>query len=180
MSNDKRVNPGVPEGGQFAQKVRPDYTAVLGTPLIWPGDEFSTLLSGETVSFSHANGDFDANETVFESVDVYRSESDAEPPDTLWAEAYTTVDFNHLSGVDDEYLTSHAWEIDGWIRQNYADVGIDGFAPDTEWEDTVLTSDVDFGDDQFPATRKASSTQQDPGPVSPPSTSLPDRPSGPG
>lgn len=151
MSNDSRVTPGVPAGGQFAAQNRPEGETLTPDTVTSGPDEFADLLPGESFIFSHANGDFDASATVFESIEVYRSEDDAEPAERLWAEASVYADFHHLSN-DDAYLSSHANEIDSWLRENYSDLRIDGAPEDADWEDTVLVSDIDFSDEEFPKT----------------------------
>ena len=147
MGNDKRVNPGVPAGGQFAAQNRPE-GGDLNSPQI--GD-FSGIDPGEVYTYSHANGDFDGAETVFENIEVYRSEEDAEPGSTLWAEASVVTDFGHLKlGYD--ILDARAHDIDAWIRENYGDLRIGGSLENADWANVELSADIDFVDDEFPTT----------------------------
>jgi hypothetical protein len=150
VSNDNRVGRGVPTGGEFAAKSFPDAPAAL------PVSEFDDIGPETSRFYTHANGDFNAAKTGFESIEVYRSGNDVEPPRALWVEASVDLDFHHLVPASHsapgpkQWLDTRAAEIDAWIRANYDGMRIDGASWFTEdgqdWEYTILIADADLGD----------------------------------
>lgn len=117
MSNQNRVRPGVPSGGEFAAHIFSEPTAVtLADPAARP----VILAPGESDNFNElADGD------IIETIDVYRSHVDDGSGYTVTAGKTLNVrglfddqDLAADGGVD-AYLERHGAQIEDYLRTRY-------------------------------------------------------------
>lgn len=131
MSNQNRVRPGVPSGGEFAAHTFPEAT---GVTLVDPAARPVILAPGESEEFNNlADGD------VIETVDVYRSHVDDGGGYTVTASKTINVkdlfDEKELAaeGGVDAYLDRHGSQIENYLRTRY-DADLDP----QDWEEVRI------------------------------------------
>lgn len=117
MSNQNRVRPGVPSGGEFAAHT---FAEATGVTLVDPAARPITLAPGESENFNNlADGD------VIESVDVYRSHVDDGSGYIVTAgktlnvrDLFDEKDLAAEGGVD-AYLDRHGAQIEDFLCTRY-------------------------------------------------------------
>lgn len=118
MSNQNRVSPGVPSGGEFAAHTFPEAT---GVTLVEPAARPVLIAPGEDENFNElADGD------VIESIDVRRSHIDDGSGYTVTAgktlnlrDMMGASDLSASDGSLDTYLERHGAQIEDFIRDRY-------------------------------------------------------------
>jgi hypothetical protein len=102
--------------------------------------------SGDTILYSHADGDFDALDAGWEGFEVTRNDDG-----TFTALAYTDVDFHHLARLEPAAAT----DPEGWLNENRnaieraVTVTFPGLRLDDrygDWETQALTFDLTSDD----------------------------------
>lgn len=139
MSNQNRVRPGVPSGGEFAAHV---FAEPTGVTLVEPAARSVILAPGESENFNElADGD------VIESIDVYRSHVDDGSGYTVTAgktvnvrDLFDEKDLAAEGGVD-AYLDRHGLQIEDYLRGRY-DADLDS----ESWEEVRIECSTSLPD----------------------------------
>ncbi|WP_411373271.1 hypothetical protein ACLH0K_08825 [Arthrobacter sp. MPF02] len=131
MSNQNRVRPGVPSGGEFAAHV---FAEPTGVTLVDPASRPVVLAPGESEDFNNlADGD------VIETIDVYRSHVDDGSGYIVTAGKTVNVrglfDEKDLAadGGIDAFLDRHGAQIEDYLRSRY-DADLDS----EDWEEVRI------------------------------------------
>lgn len=128
MSNQNRVRPGVPSGGEFAAHI---FAEPTGVSLADPAARPVILAPGDSDNFNNlADGD------IIETIDVYRSHVDDGSGYTVTAgktlnvrDLFEDKDMAAEGGVD-AYLDRHGAQIEDYLRHRY-----DADLENQEWDE---------------------------------------------
>lgn len=139
MSNQNRVQPGIPTGGEFSATAHPESSLALADPATRPVH----VAPGESENFNElADGD------VIETLDVARSHVDDGTGYTITAgktlnmkDILPASDLGVNEAGQDAYLERHTAQIEDFLRERYeADL------ENTDWEEVAVECSASLPD----------------------------------